>query len=97
LLDKVSITRSRVLNLGNYQITSPDLGQFIHGNRNVFSQDHGLDGDPAILLESINGRRTSAGCDLSGIVELGSFDVVCAKDILLRSFGVLEEDKGNGG
>lgn len=76
----------RVLNLGDNQITRANLRQLVHGNRNLLPQHHSLDRDPAIFLESVDGRRASARCDFAGGVEFRALDVVCAEDVFLRGW-----------
>jgi hypothetical protein len=80
------IPRSRVLNLGNNQITRSNHRQLIHCNRNIFPQHHRLHRNPSVLLERIDRRRAAPRCNLARLVEVRARDVVRAEDVLLGSW-----------
>jgi hypothetical protein len=64
------ISRPRVFNLCHNQVTCANLCQFVHGNRNILSQHHGLHGNPSVLLKRVDCRGASAWCDFARDIEL---------------------------
>lgn len=80
------VSRSRVLNLRDNQVTRSNIRQLVHRNRNILPKHHSLHSNPSITLERIDRRRTTSRCDLARSIEQGALDVVRAKHVLLRSW-----------
>ena len=74
---------SRVLDLGDQDITRTSLSQLVHSNSNLLPLHHNGDSDPAALLERSDGWRAVTRCDLLRDIELRALDVVLAEDVLL--------------
>jgi hypothetical protein len=91
LLSTWLISCPRVFNLSDNQITRANLGQLVHGNRNILPQHHSLYRNPSILLESVDGGRASARCDFARGIKFRALDVVCAEDVFLRGCWLILE------
>ena len=68
------------MNVQDQDIVGTNLGQLIHDNSNSLLFHHGADSHPAVGVKGLHRGGTLARCDLGGVGELGSLDVVLAED-----------------
>lgn len=74
---------SRVLNLGDKNVSGANGGQLVHGVGNVLALNHGRNSDPAALFQAVDSGCSLARSNLGGLVEVVALDVVCAEDVFL--------------
>lgn len=81
---------SGVVNLRNNNVRGSHRAQIIHNARNALPLDHGLHGDPVLVVQASNSGRTLAGSDLGGVDEVLALDVVGAEHEFLRGDHALD-------
>lgn len=74
---------SGVVDLCNNDVRSSHRAQIIHHARNALPLDHGLHGDPVLVVQASDSGCALAGSDLGGVGEVLTLDVVCAEHELL--------------
>jgi hypothetical protein len=92
---------SRVLNLGDENVSGANSCQLVHGVGNVLAQHHCRNSNPATSFQAVDGRCSLARGDLGGLLEVAALDVVCAEDVFLSGcrsmLAFLNIDKAGGG
>lgn len=77
---------SRVLNLGDENVSGANGGQLIHSVGNVLAQHHGRHSHPAARFKAVDGGYSLARGDLGSLLEVTALDVVCAEDVFLGGY-----------
>ena len=74
---------SRVVELGNENITSTDVPKIVHDLTLGSIQNHDTDSNPVVLIQGVDSRCAPSRGNLGGPREFFSLDVVSAEDIFL--------------